>query len=62
MKNLETMGVQEINQTELRIIEGGNSFWKLTGVGIVIAIVAEVIGDWDNLEAGFKGDPPVTKS
>ncbi len=49
MKNLENLGVQEMNSSEITEINGG-------ALG---EIIAEIIGDWENFKAGLMGKAPV---
>jgi lactobin A/cerein 7B family class IIb bacteriocin len=56
MKNLENYGVQELDAREMKEISGG---WFRIIVGVVIAAVNEIVGDWENFKAGLNGEQPV---
>lgn len=44
----------ELNESELRQIEGGSIFAALA-VGLAIAAFSQIIGDWDNFKNGLAG-------
>jgi lactobin A/cerein 7B family class IIb bacteriocin len=50
----------ELNESELRQIEGGSILGGLA-IGLAIAAFAQIIGDWDNFKNGLAGRPEVKK-
>ncbi len=52
MKNLEKMGVQEMNAEEMKEDNGG-LFWEAVGV----ALLVEIFSDWENFKKGLSGQP-----
>ncbi len=53
MKNLENYGVQEMNASEIKEIDGGVFGWDDILIGIAIAAGAAIINDWDDFKDGF---------
>ncbi len=53
MKNLENYGVQEMNASEIKEIDGGVFGWDDILIGIAIAAGASIINDWDDFKDGF---------
>lgn len=49
-KNLYQVDMKEMNEQELRQT-GGGGFWALVGM----ALIANIIADWDNFERGLTG-------
>lgn len=47
----------ELDKDELTRTYGG-VFWFIVG-GIAVAIVKEVLSDWDNFKAGLTGQPEI---
>ena len=47
----------ELDKDELSGTYGG-VIWYIVG-GIVVAVVKEVISDWDNFKAGLAGQPEI---
>jgi hypothetical protein len=56
MKNLELMGVQEMDAKELKEKNGG-LLWQ----ALVVAAFVEIISDWDNFKRGIQGLPEQKK-
>jgi hypothetical protein len=50
----------ELNESELRLIEGGSILGGLA-IGLAIAAFAQIVGDWDNFKNGLAGRPEVKK-
>lgn len=57
MKNLNELGVQEMDALEMKEKNGGLGFLATVLAGSAIAAVAAVINDWDNFERGLCGEP-----
>jgi hypothetical protein len=48
---------RELNKDELSGIYGG-VIWYIVG-GVIIAVVNEIVSDWDNFKAGLRGQPEI---
>lgn len=62
MKKAENLSIQKMNTHEMKNINGGFEFLSALAVGTIVAVVSEILDDWDNFENGFRGDPYVKKS
>jgi len=49
--------MKELNEIELREVEGGFLGLDDFFIGITVGAVIAVINDWDNFERGFTGKP-----
>jgi len=47
--------MKELNERELRNIEGGFIIWAVVCGAMLVASFSEVIGDWNNFERGLTG-------
>ena len=50
----------ELNESELKQIEGGSILGGLA-IGLIITAFAQIVGDWDNFKNGIVGRPEVKK-
>jgi len=48
---------RELDKEELSGIYGG-VIWYIVG-GVIIAVVNEIVSDWDNFKAGLRGQPEI---
>ncbi len=48
---------RELNKDELSGIYGGVIWYLIAGV--VVAVVNEIVSDWDNFKAGLRGQPEI---
>ena len=59
MKNLELMGVQEMNVQEMKDENGGIAFWAAVAIGVLIGTAVganvQIMSDWDNFKNGLLG-------
>lgn len=49
--------MKELNEKELREVEGGIFGIDDLLIGITVGAVIAIINDWDNFERGFTGKP-----
>ncbi|WP_298140233.1 hypothetical protein [Flavobacterium sp.] len=59
--NLENLNLVELNAQEVKETEGGLFGLDDLVVGVLVGAAVQIMGDWENFEAGLNGYPPRKK-